>query len=334
MLPDQYLVKRKLAHELKNQYSSISSYISKKVILSHKRNAEGIILQGIEPEYAELSLKRITTKGSYELSKDKFGILIGGKLAEKMSVKLGDKLTVFALNNDEPPSLSNMPMVEQFTITGIFESGMAEYDDIYAYINFTIAETFFELNDEVSGYNINLFDVTKIDSTKEKLSTLLPYPFYTRSYKDINKHIFTWLELQKQPIPIILGLIIVVAIFNIVGALLMLIIQKTEAIGVLKSMGASKFQIVQIFVFQGIYLSIIGIVLGNIFAFTLSWMQNTYKIISLPEQIYFLSSVPISMNIDTYVLVSGLALLLCFLAALIPSYIASRIEPITAIKFN
>ncbi|MCP5061810.1 MAG: FtsX-like permease family protein, partial [Ignavibacteriae bacterium] len=137
-----------------------------------------------------------------------------------------------------------------------------------------------------------------------------------------------------QPIPIILALIIIVAIFNIVGALLMLIIQKTEAIGILKSMGASKFQIVQIFVFQGLYLSVIGIVAGNIFAFTLSWLQNTYKIISLPEQIYFLSSVPISINIETYILVSGLALLLCFLAALIPSYIAARIQPITAIKFN
>jgi len=333
-LHDHYLVKRKISHELENKYSSISSYISKKVILSYKKNAEGIILEGIEPKYAELSLKRIITDGKYELSKDNFGIVIGQKLADKFSAKLGDKLTVFALNNDEPPSISNMPMVEQFTITGIFESGMAEYDDIYAYINFSIAENFFELNDEVTGYNINLFDITKIDSTKEKLSSLLSYPFYTRSYKDINKHIFTWLELQKQPIPIILALIIIVAIFNIVGALLMLIIQKTEAIGVLKSMGASKFQIVQIFVFQGLYLSVIGIVAGNIFAFTFSWLQNTFKIISLPEQIYFLSSVPISINIETYILVSGLALILCFLAALIPSYIAARIQPITAIKFN
>ena len=151
--------------------------------------AETIQLEGIEPKYAELSLKRIITNGNHELSKDNFGIVIGQKLADKFSAKLGDKITVFALNNDEPPSISNMPMVEQFTITGIFESGMAEYDDIYAYINFSIAENFFELNDEVTGYNINLFDITKIDSTKKKLSSLLPYPFYTRTYKDINKHI-------------------------------------------------------------------------------------------------------------------------------------------------
>jgi lipoprotein-releasing system permease protein len=211
---------------------------------------------------------------------------------------------------------------------------MAEYDDIHAYCNFKIAENFFEINDEVTGYNINLADISKIDSIKQVLNAQLPYPFHVRTYKELNRQVFTWLELQKQPIPIILGLIIIVAIFNIVGALLMLVIQKTEAIGVLKSMGTSKLQIVQIFVLQGLYLAAIGIALGNIIAFTLSWLQNTYKIIPLPEQIYFLSSVPISINLDTYIIVSLLALLLCFLASLIPSYIASRIRPIAAIKFN
>jgi lipoprotein-releasing system permease protein len=114
----------------------------------------------------------------------------------------------------------------------------------------------------------------------------------------------------------------------------MLVIQKTEAIGILKSMGASNFQIVQIFVFQGLYLASIGIILGNILSFVLSWLQNTYKIIPLPEQIYFLSSVPVYIDMKIYFIVSLLALLLCFLTSLIPSYIASRIKPIAAIKFN
>ena len=148
----------------------------------------------------------------------------------------------------------------------------------------------------------------------------------------INKHIFTWLELQQKPIPIVLGLIIIVAIFNIVGALLMLIIQKTEAIGVLKSMGANRKQIIQIFVFQGLFLAGVGIILGNFLAFILSWIQNTYKIISLPSQIYYLSSVPIFIDVKVYILISLLGIILAFLASLIPSFIASRIQPIKAIK--
>jgi lipoprotein-releasing system permease protein len=333
-LPDHYLTEKKLREELQEKYTALSPYIERKVILSKKNRAEGIILQGIDSSAVENSLKRIIIEGNYKLSKNSFGIIIGKKLAEKINVKLGDKIMVFALNNNEPPSLSNMPIIEQFKITGIYESGMAEYDDIHAYCNFKIAENFFEINDEVTGYNINLADISKIDSIKQVLNAQLPYPFHVRTYKELNRQVFTWLELQKQPIPIILGLIIIVAIFNIVGALLMLVIQKTEAIGVLKSMGTSKLQIVQIFVLQGLYLAAIGIALGNIIAFTLSWLQNTYKIIPLPEQIYFLSSVPISINLDTYIIVSLLALLLCFLASLIPSYIASRIRPIAAIKFN
>jgi lipoprotein-releasing system permease protein len=132
----------------------------------------------------------------------------------------------------------------------------------------------------------------------------------------------------------VLGLIIIVAIFNIVGAVLMLIIQKTNAIGILRSMGANRKQIMQIFIFQGLALSLTGIFIGNTLAFLLSWLQNQYKIISLPEQIYYLSSVPISINFEVYILISLLGIILAFVVSLIPSYIASRIEPITAIKFN
>ncbi len=333
-LPDHYLTEKKLRKDLEGQYSNISPYIEKKVILSKKNRAEGIILRGIDSLTAENSIKRIIIEGNYKLNKNNFGIIIGKKLAEKINAKLGDKLMVFALNNDEPPSLSNLPIIEQFKITGIYESGMAEYDDIHAYCNFNIAENFFELNDEVTGYNINLLDISKIDSIKQVLNAKLPYPFNVRTYKDINRQIFTWLELQKQPIPIILGLIIVVAIFNIVGALLMLVIQKTEAIGILKSMGANRWQIVQIFVLQGLYLASIGIVIGNVIAFLLSWLQNTYKIIPLPEQIYFLSSVPVAIDFKIYIVISLLAFVLCFITSLIPSYIASKIRPIAAIKFN
>ncbi len=333
-LPNHYLTEQKLKEELKGKYISISPYIEKKVILSRKNKAEGIILQGIDSSTVENSIKRIIVAGSYKLRDNNFGIIIGKKLADKINAKLGDKIMVFALNNDEPPSLANMPIIEQFKVTGIYESGMAEYDDVHAYCNFKIAENFFELNDEVTGYNINLKNIAQIDSIKQVLNSKLPYPYNVRTYKELNRQVFTWLELQKQPIPIILGLIIIVAIFNIVGALLMLVIQKTEAIGILKSMGAGNFQIVQIFVLQGLYLAIIGIALGNILSFALSWLQNTYKIIPLPEQIYFLSSVPIDIDIKIYLIVSLLALILCFLTSLIPSYIASKIQPIAAIKFN
>ena len=333
-LLDHDLVEEKLKNNLNGLYSEFSSYISKKVILSKSDIAEGIILTGIDSNYAKISLNRIIQYGKVDFKKDEFGIIIGQKLAERFNVKIGDKLTAFALNNEQPPSLSNLPVVEQFNVSAIYESGMAEYDDIYAYINFKVANNFFEFENEVTGYNINLNDINKIDSVKKELNQILSHPFYVKSYRDINRHIFTWLELQQKPIPIVLGLIIIVAILNIVGAALMLIVQKTSAIGILRSMGANSRQIILIFIFQALALALIGIAIGNFLAISLSWLQNTYKIITLPEQIYYLSSVPITINIDTYFLVSILAFILSLLASLIPSFIASRIQPITAIKFN
>ena len=333
-LEEHQLVEQKLKYHLDGVYSNFSSYITKNVILSKKDISEGILLNGVDSNYAEISLKSIIKKGNVDLLKNSQNIIIGQKLADKFDVKIGDKLTAFALNNDEPPSLTNLPIVDQFIVSAIYESGMAEYDDIHAYINIETANIFFELKDEVTGYNINLYDLSKIDSVKKELSNMLSYPFYVRSYREINRHIFTWLELQQKPIPIVLGLIIIVAVFNIVGALLMLIIQKTSAIGILKTMGANNKQIIQIFVIQGISLAVIGIFIGNILAFSLSWLQNEYGIISLPAQIYYLSSVPITIKFEIYATISVLGMILSFVSALIPSYIASRIQPITAIKFN
>ncbi|MBK7107361.1 MAG: ABC transporter permease [Ignavibacteriae bacterium] len=324
----------KIKSELGKKYSTFSPYISQKVLISKKEFTDGIILTGIDSIFAEQSLRKILINGNLNLSENDFNIIIGKKLASNFKLKVGDFINIIALKNDEIPSLTNMPTIEQFKISGIYESGMAEYDDIYAYINFSTSKSLFEIKDEISGYNINLKNISEIDSVKEKLQSVLPYPHYVRTYRDINKHIFTWLELQQKPIPIVLGLIIIVAVFNIVGALLMLIIQKTEAIGVLKSMGAKRKQIIQIFVFQGLFLAGVGIILGNLFAFVLSWLQNNYKIISLPEQIYYLSSVPIFIDFKIYILISVLGIILAFFASLIPSFIASRIQPITAIKFN
>lgn len=333
ILKDYDLVSQKIRTELNDQISSFSPYISKKVIVSKGNYSEGLILNGIDNKFSNSSLNKIIIEGRGKLEHNSNNLIMGRKLVEKLNLKLNDKIVVFALKNDDPPSLNNLPLIEQFYLTGIFESGMAEYDDINAYIDFSKANSFFELNNEVTGYNINITNISKIDSVKNMLTEMLRYPFYVRSYRDINRHIFTWLELQQKPIPIVLGLIIIVAIFNIVGAILMLIIQKTSAIGTLRAMGANSLQIMGIFLIQGVSLAIMGIVIGNIIAFTLSYLQNTFGIISLPAEIYYLSKVPFEINFNIYLLISFVGILISILVSLIPSFIATRIQPITAIKF-
>ncbi len=325
-----------LTEKMSADLESISPVVSKDAIIKSKRISEGIILNGIDFESDNSELKNIMISGKYQ-NGDSSGLsalILGKKLAEKLFVGIGDKITIFTLRNDAPPTYDNPPAIEQYYVKGIYESGMAEYDDLNAYISLINAQKLFGIGNKVSGYNIKLNKLDNIESLKKDLKEVLGYPYYVRTYDEINKHIFTWLELQKKPIPLVLGLIILVAVFNIIGTLLMMVLERTSAIGILKSLGANRKQILKIFLLKGLFIALTGILIGNLLALVISIIQLKFHILSLPGTIYFISSVPISINPGNYLIVSGVALLLSLSVSLIPSYIASRIEPLSAIRFE
>ena len=261
-------------------------------------------------------------------------IIIGKKIADKLFLDVGDKVTVFALHNDQIPSPDNLPSIEKFTVSGIFESGMAKYDDLYAYTSLKSAQNLFAIGDDITGYDIKLGDISKIDSLTRHLERTLRYPHSVRSIYQIHRNIFTWIELQKEPIPIVLALIILVAVFNIVGTLLMIVLEKTNAVGILKSLGARGRQITSIFLLQGIVLAIAGIIFGNLLAVVLIEIQVQFDVITIPSDVYFMSRVPLFLTADTIILVSAVTFLLSIAASVIPSIVASRIKPISALRFS
>src|SRR3989337_1640129 len=191
-----------------------------------------------------------------------------------------------------------------------------------------------KLKDNITGYDMKLNNISKIDSLTTLLSKDLRYPRSVRSIYQKHRNIFTWIELQKKPIPIVLGLIIILAVFNIIGSLLMIVLEKTNAIGILKSLGAMNRHISRIFVYQGIFLAMIGIILGNILAYSLMSLQLRYNIISLPSSVYFTSTVPIILTSKIFIGVSLITLILCLTASFIPSYIASRVKPLSSLRFS
>jgi len=329
----------KILPELKNKLfpfaKAVDPYASKLAIISSKRGKEGVSIKGIRPDNKSIQVNKNIVEGNFNLQTfSKPSIVVGKKLANKLYIKVGDIVTVFALSRDEIPSLENLPNIGKFVVSGIFESGMSEYDDLYAYINLKSAQELFNIGDNITGYDIKLNDISKTDSLTNYLSESLRYPHAVRSIFQIHRNIFTWIDLQKKPIPIILGLIIIVAVFNIIGTLLMIVLEKTNAIGTLKSLGAKKRQIISIFLYQGGFLALVGIILGDLLAFVLTSLQLNYKIISLPSSIYFMSSVPVYLSYEIFVGVSLLTLILCIVASFIPSYVASKIKPVTAIRFN
>ncbi|MGE5497194.1 MAG: ABC transporter permease, partial [Syntrophothermus sp.] len=339
-LPNYEVTLPVLERRLKQHATGISPFVLGLAIIKSRNATEGTTFKGILPEYNIYNLQGYMTSGKLDLTlrNDLPPISIGRKLADKLFVKVGDRVTIFNLNNNNIQSNvisdENPPSIKQFRVSGIFESGMAEYDDQFSYINLNTAQDLMKFGNRINGYDIRINDISKADSLAQNLTYYLGYPYYARSIFKIYQHIFTWIDLQKKLVPISLVLIVIVAVFNIISTLLMIVLERSGAIGTLGSLGARKKQIISIFLVQGIYLSIAGILLGNLIAYILSILQDKFDLISLPESVYFMSKAPILIDWQNYLFVSLATFALCIIAALIPSYIASRIRPISALRFE
>ncbi|MGE5365037.1 MAG: ABC transporter permease [Bacteroidota bacterium] len=336
ILPDYRVIRPVLEKRLSHHATGISPFAARLAIIKAKRHTEGVTVKGILKKYDVSGLSKYIVSGSYSLdSLDGLpAIVVGKKLADKLFLSSGDKVTLFTLKNYGIPSPDNPPGIEQFRVRGIFESSMAEYDDQFAYVDLPVAQQLFGMNNGINGYDIKLNDITRADSLSQNLALYLGYPYYPRTIYTIYENIFTWIDLQKKLVPISLILIVIVAAFNIIGTLLMIVLEKTNAIGILKSLGASRRQVISVFMLQGIYISFIGIIIGNIFAYLVSFIQDRFGIITLPEAVYYMSKAPIDIRFTDYVLVSLGSFLLCMLASLIPSYIASKVNTISSLRFS
>jgi len=315
------------------QVTSASPYVQKEAVIRFKENIEGILLKGVVQETDLSSTRSKITKGEFnlEIIDTIFSrLIIGEKLAGKLGVSIGSKVIVFGLQGI--PSPMNPPKIKQFIISGIYETGLREYDDVVIYSDLNTAQKLFDYGNRVSGIELKVKDIDEVEKISNKLKKMLDYPHYPKSLFKLYKGLFSWVELQKAPTPIILGLIIIVATFNIIGTLLMLILEKTNSVGILKSLGASNMDIMKIFLFDGIIIGIFGIILGNAVGLGLCFAELKYKFFKLPE-IYYMKNVPILLQADSIILISVITLILVFLATIIPSYLASKFDPVKSLRF-
>lgn len=315
------------------QVTGISPYVQKEAVIRYKENIEGILLKGIV-QGTDLSTTRSRIiKGEFNLEKiDTIfsRLLIGEKLANKLGINVGTKVIVFGMQGI--PSPMNPPKIKQFIVSGIYETGLREYDDVLIYTDLATTQKLFDYGNRVTGIEIKVSNIDEVETITTRLKKMLDYPNYPKSMFKLYKGLFSWVELQKAPTPIILGLIIIVATFNIIGTLLMLILEKTQSVGILKSLGASNFDIMKIFLFDGIIIGIIGIILGNAIGLGVCLAELKYKFFKLPE-IYYMKEVPILLNTESFILVSCITLLLVFLATIIPAYLASKFDPVKSLRF-
>lgn len=310
-------------------------YVQKEAVIKYKDVTEGIVVKGIRNEDKIFGEQRKIITGSGEVGKVDSSvskIIIGNKLASKLGIEVGNK--VFIIATVGLPSAANTPTIKAFNVVGVYESGLKEYDDVLLYTDIADAQKLFSMGPYVTGIELTLNDIGKIRRVTNDIKTNIDYPNNNaRNVFQIYKGLFTWVELQKEPIPIVLGLIVIVAAINIIGFLLMLVLEKTETIGILKSLGAKNSDIIKVFFLQGMFISAAGIIIGNILGYGLCLLQLKYNLIKIPE-IYYMTTVPLELSLGAGLTITSIAIVLSMLVTVIPSYLASKLNPITSLRFK
>ena len=319
----------------------MSPYIDEKGLLRHGEYSDGILVRGADPAtlndvsdlhknivYGELNLGLVPQEEGRDLP----GMVVGRWLSERILADIGDKVVLISLTGVS--SMFQVPPVKQFVITGFFETGMYEYDNTYAYISLEAAQDLFKYGEKVSGIEIRLDDLYKANTVVDRINDELGFPYFPLTWFDMRSNLFSWMQIEKWAMFIVLSLIILVAAFNIISTLIMVVMEKTREIGILKSMGASRKSITRIFLYEGIVVGVVGTFIGFVIGFGLCWAQLKYEFFSLPGDVYFISTLPIKMQAMDFILIGVAGLIICLLAAVYPAKRAAALDPVEAIRYE
>ena len=309
---------------------TIYPYVAKEILLRSSENIDGVFLKGIDETAKDALVQKYIITSEKNSATQSCGIILGKKLALKLHIHIGDKVTAF----DVPNLRTGMqPRAKQFVVQKIFESGMAEYDDVFAFTSLYDAQQLFQMKDAVSGYEIMLTDIAKIAQTKTALQQLLSYPHYIRTVYELYHNLFSWIRLQKEPVPLIIALIVIVAAVNIISALLIMVLERAHTIALLKSFGATHNSITSIFLFHGMFIGCCGVLLWNILALSLCMLEQYFHFFTLPSDVYFMSHIPLLIQWENFLLVTLSVLVLTFLVSLLPSRAIAHINVVDTLRF-
>ena len=305
-------------------------------LLRSRSDIEGAVIVGV-PEGSQRFLAEQMHAGAFSFAPDsagRAGIVVGKKLAEVLGVEVGSQLTAFSMREYGGGVTMQRPRVRAFHVAGIYETGLADFDEVYAYTDLATARALFEIADDaVSRFDLELADIEDADAVAERITETFGVPVYARSIFRVQQNLFAWVNLQKSIIPLVIGVIILVAAFNIIGTLLMVMLEKTGEIGIIRSMGAPARGVQRLFLWLGFFVGVAGTTIGAGLALVLALLQLRFGIIPLPQEAYFIDTAPIELSAFDFVLVAAVALALCTLSAYLPARVAARLDPIRSIRF-
>ena len=313
----------------KKNDSIIRSFVQGPALIRKGINAEGVIIEGVSGNSLVEPLDNLLIYGTGTFSDN--SIIIGKSLSDKYGLGIGDPLVIFDLKSIS--GISGIYRLKQFIVSGIFHSGLSEYDNNIVYTSIQNAQYLLGVEEKITG-KIMYFTQNNFSPIAEILNEKLSYPYYATSWKEKHQTLFKWLEVQKLPIIIIFGMISLVAIVNIVSALTMIALDKTKTIGALQAIGFPKKQINLIFLSKGAIIGVIGSLIGVFIALVLGFIQMKYHILSISEDIYFMDHLPISFNINNILMILLMGIISSLMASYWPAKIAANIEPADAMRYE
>jgi lipoprotein-releasing system permease protein len=313
-----------------NGVEHFEPYATQTGIIKTKSDFKGVILKGIDQNYNWTFIRNNLKEGSvFSLSQSKVSndVVISKTTADRLNLHLNDAMYVYFIQDP--------PRVRKFNIVGVFDSGLSELDEIYAFVDMRQCQRLNAWGDSlISGYQINTTSFSNIDSELDKLSNITPYTMGLQSVSSTYPSLFSWLSLLDTNVLIIIILMIVVACINMITALLILIIERSHMIGILKAMGAKRRLISRIFLLMASRIILLGLLIGNVTGIGLCLLQQKSGFIKLNQKDYFISQVPIDLSFDVIAMINIFSFIISVMVLLLPSLYVAKIKPAKVIKWD
>lgn len=311
------------------EVAAISPIIITQVMASGNGKIKGALLRGInwQQENQPTLYREKVISGMYDLSAEN-STVIGSKLAQKLNIKIGDKLKLISPMNSKMTPMGVKPKQQEFTVRGLYESGMYEYDSKYVFVNYTTAGKFSSLEDEFTMLEVKLHPefIESADYLAYRWQTFLDYKYQISSWIDFNGNLFSLLTLEKWVIFIILSFLVLIASFNVVSSVSTSIIEKRQELGILKAYGASHQLLQKIFVGKTLIISVIAVSLGQILGMLIAKFLSWQKFFMLKGDVYFLDKINVQFSFLSWLLILGVSLTIVILASFIPLRKISALE--------
>jgi len=327
---------------------SVAPTVFGQAIITSGSRVSGVVLRGIDPGEKDegiVAIRRFITEGSLQglktlhkvQIKDRYvelpGVILGIRLAGQLGVMVGEPIQVLSpLGNPTP--LGVIPKVRRFVVAGLFDSGWSEYDSSLAYMYLSDAQQFFELGDVVTNIGIRVKDVDQAQEIARRIQQGLGFPYMTEDWSRLWPNLFSALRLERWVYILVLLLMVLIAAFNIISTLIMMVMEKRRDIAILQSMGATRSSIRRIFLIKGCVIGAVGTVLGVVLGLGICLLIQRYQFIELPRDVFLVSTVPVSISAGYFALVAGASFLICLLASIYPARQAARLDPVEIIRYE